>query len=113
MESFYSFGHFFTNAPLRALAVALLFVALGAVEGRLARQVEGVRPWVQLVPATGWMLFALNEQHMALTGKTGRFDLAITVPVLALVSLLGIVSVIGHARRALQARQGPERHPDP
>lgn len=113
METLYSFGHVFTNAPLRALSVALIFVALGAAEGWLARRIDGVRPWVQLVPATGWMLFALNEQHMALTGETGRFDLAITVPVLALVSLIGVVSFLGHVRTALRARRDARRNPEP
>ncbi len=106
VESFFNLGQLFVNEPLRALAIALLFLVFALIDRWLAGFVVGIKPWVQLVPATGWMLFAINEEHMRAAQTPHRFDMAITLPVLALLTLICAIAWIGNVRRAVRAWRG-------
>jgi hypothetical protein len=109
MDAFFSLANLFTQQPGRALGMALVFVALAVLDRWLAQRRDDVRPWVQLVPATGWMLFALNEQQAKLADMTTRFDLYLTWPVLALLTLVGAYAGQLSIRRAwhsLRERDG-------
>ncbi len=105
VESFFNLGQVFVNEPLRALAIALLFLGFALIDRWLAGFVIGIKPWVQLVPATGWMLFAINEEHLRAAQALHRFDLAITLPVLVLLTLICAIGWFGNVRRAVRAWQ--------
>ncbi len=102
MEAFFNIGEIFVNEPMRAVAIALLFMFCAVIDRWFAGFVDDIKPWVQLVPATGWMLFAINEEHMRAAQVTHRFDLPITLPVLVVLTLIAAVAWIGNVRRALR-----------
>ena len=112
MDGFFNLTHFFNGAPTRALALALIFIAFALVDRWLAGVIAGVKPWVQLVPATGWTLFAINEEHMRIAEVAHRFDHAITLPVLALLTLIALIGWIGNIRRAVRAWRAPRGRAD-
>jgi hypothetical protein len=105
VDTFFNLGQFFTNEPLRAFAIALLFLAFAVSDRWMAGFVTGVKPWVQLVPAAGWILFAINEEDMRAAAATHRFDIAITLPVLAVLTAIGVFAWIGNVRRAIRAKR--------
>lgn len=99
--SFYApLVQYFVNEPMRGLLVAFVFVVIAVIDRRLADRVPGVKPWVHLVPAAGWMLFALNEQETRGAGAGLRLDLVFTFPLLALVSLVSLYAFVVDVRRA-------------
>ena len=112
VEAFFNLGQVFVNEPWRAFALTLLFLSFALVDRWLASFVVGIKAWVQLVPATGWMLFAINEEHMRATHVIHRFDLAITLPVLALLTLIAIIGWVGNIRRAVRNWQTSRAHDD-
>ncbi len=112
MEAFFNLGQAFVNEPLRAFALALLFMGFALIERWLATFVAGIKPWVQLVPATGWMLFAINEEHARAAQVAHRFDLAITLPVLAVLTLIGVIALATNVRRAVRDWQAHDREGD-
>lgn len=102
MDALIGVPAWFVNEPVRGMAMAFLFLAFAVAERRLAHRVEGIKSWVQLVPATGWMLFALNEQETRTSGANIRIDLLFTFPVLAIVSLICLGAFVMNVRRALR-----------
>ncbi len=105
MDAFFNLGQFFVNEPLHAFAVALLFLGFALSDRWMAGFVTGIKPWVQLVPAAGWMLFAINEEDMRAAAATHRFDIAITLPVLAVLTAIGLFAWIGNVRRAIREKR--------
>ena len=102
MEAFFNLGQLFVNEPLRAFAIAMLFLGVALFDRWLTGFVVGIKPWVQLAPAAGWMLFAINEAHMRAAETPHRFDMAITLPVLALLTLICMITWLGNVRRAVR-----------
>lgn len=100
MNLYASLVQIFVNEPMRGLAVAFVFVVIAVIERRLADRVPTVKPWVHLVPAAGWMLFALNEQETRTTGVNIRLDLVFSFPLLGLVSLVSLYAFAMNVRRA-------------
>lgn len=94
---------YFVNEPMRGLAVALVFLVLAVLERRMAERVPTVKPWVHLVPAAAWMMFALNEQETRATGANLRVDLLFTFPLVALLSLVSLYAFAMNVQRSLRA----------
>lgn len=105
MDTFFNLGESFVNQPLRGFAIALLFLGFALSDRWMAGFVTGIKPWVQLVPASGWILFAINEEDMRAAAATHRFDIAITLPVLAVLTAIGALAWIGNVRRAIRERR--------
>lgn len=102
MNLYASLVQFFVNEPIRGLAMALVFLVFAVLERRLAERVPDVKPWVHLVPAAAWMMFALNEQEVRATATNARLDLFFTFPVLALLSLVSLYAFAMNVARALR-----------
>jgi hypothetical protein len=110
VEIFFNVGQLFVNEPQRAFAFALLFLGFAVSDRWMAGFVTNIKPWVQLVPATGWILFAVNEQDMRAAAPTHRFDIAITLPVLAVLTAICVFAWIGNVRRAIREKRASHPH---
>jgi hypothetical protein len=112
MDAFFGLANIFRDHPERAYLVALVFMGLALVDRRLARIDPSIRPWGMLVPAAGWLLYAINEYHARLDGPGPRLDLYLTWPVMVLLTGLFGALWVANLRRALRRRNaGPDDPP--
>lgn len=111
MNTLISLVHYFADEPMRGLTVAFVFLVFAVLERRMAERVPTVKPWVHLIPAAAWMMFALNEQETRTASAGGRLDMRLdlffTFPVLALLSLVCLWAFAMNVHRALRAGAKP------
>lgn len=112
MNTLVSLVQTFTNEPMRGLAMAFVFLVFAVLERRMAERVPTVKPWVHLIPAAAWMMFALNEQETRTASASAqpdmRLDLFFTFPLLALLSLVCLWAFAMNVRRAMQSGARPD-----
>lgn len=99
MSSFFELASIFTGHPERAYLVALVFIALGLIDRRLARTDPETRPWAMFVPAAAWLLYAINEYGARHDDIAVRIDVYLIWPVIVLLSALFLGVWIQNLRR--------------
>jgi hypothetical protein len=104
MDVLFNWVDWFAARPDRAFAIAWIFIAAGLIDRRLVQRDPRIKPWAMFVPAAAWLAIAIHEHYAKLNGWHPRFDLYITGPTVAILSIAFAVIWIQNVRRIWRER---------